>query len=106
MLTGLIYSPHHGSIPSGAARFVAAKSKDAQGVMHIMLHSPAFIPLLHGEVGILDELLLFGAPLVVVIIILAIASRRARKNAPPRERTRPSPETTASAETTKDAERS
>ena len=88
MLTGLIYSPHHGSIPSGAARFVAAKSKDAQGVMHIMLHSPAFIPLLHGEVGILDELLLFGAPLVVVIIILAIASRRARKNAQPRERTR------------------
>jgi cytochrome c-type biogenesis protein CcmH/NrfF len=51
-----------------------------------MLYSPIFIPLLHGEVGILDELLLFGAPLIVVIIILAIASRRARKNAKPRER--------------------
>jgi hypothetical protein len=45
-----------------------------------MLHSPTFIPLLHGQAGLLDELLLFGAPLVVVIIILAIASRRARKN--------------------------
>jgi hypothetical protein len=53
-----------------------------------MLYSPTFIPLLHGEIGILDELLLFGAPLVVVIIILTIASRRARKNAKPRERTR------------------
>jgi len=62
-------------------------------VMHTMLHSPVFIPLLHGEVGILDELLLFGAPLVVVIIILAIASRRARKNALPRERTRSTSQT-------------
>jgi hypothetical protein len=52
-----------------------------------MLYSPVFTPLLHGEVGILDELLLFGAPLVALIIILATASRRARKNAP-RERTR------------------
>jgi len=51
-----------------------------------MMYSPVFTLLLHGEVGILDELLLFGAPLVAVIIILAIASRRARKNAPPRER--------------------
>jgi hypothetical protein len=51
-----------------------------------MLYSPAFLPLLHGEVGILDELLLFGAPLIVVIIILAIASQRARKKAKPRER--------------------
>jgi hypothetical protein len=55
-----------------------------------MLYSPALTPLLHGTVGILDELLLFGAPLIVVIIILTIASRRARKNAstrvrPPRE---------------------
>jgi hypothetical protein len=51
-----------------------------------MLYSSTFTPLLHGTAGILDELLLFGAPLVVVIIILAIASRRARKNAQPRER--------------------
>jgi hypothetical protein len=51
-----------------------------------MLYSPVFTPLYHGAAGILDELLLFGAPLVAVIIILAIASRRARKSAPPRER--------------------
>jgi hypothetical protein len=51
-----------------------------------MLDSPTFTPLFHGAAGILDELLLFGAPLIVVIIILAIASRRARKNAQPRER--------------------
>lgn len=51
-----------------------------------MLYSPTFSPLFHGAAGILDELLLFGAPLVVVIIILAIASRRARQNAQPRER--------------------
>jgi cytochrome c-type biogenesis protein CcmH/NrfF len=51
-----------------------------------MLYSPTFVPLFHGAVGILDEVLLFGAPLVVVLIILVIASRRARKNAQPRER--------------------
>ena len=51
-----------------------------------MLYSPTFIPLLHGEVGILDELLLFGAPLIVVIIILTIARQRAQKNAPSRQR--------------------
>ncbi len=51
-----------------------------------MLYSPTFTPLLHGAAGILDELLLFGAPLVVAIIILAIASRRARQKAQPRER--------------------
>jgi hypothetical protein len=58
-----------------------------------MLYSPIFNPLLHGAAGILDELLLFGAPLVVVIIILAIASRRARKNAQPRERLPKPPKT-------------
>ena len=51
-----------------------------------MLNSLVFIPLLHGQAGILDELLLFTAPLLVVTIILIIASRRARKNAQPRER--------------------
>jgi hypothetical protein len=50
-----------------------------------MLYSPVFIPLAHGAAGILDELLFFGAPLVVVIIILAIASRRARGNATARK---------------------
>lgn len=44
------------------------------------------MPLLHGEAGLLDELLLFGAPLIVVIIILVMASRRSHKNAKPRER--------------------
>ncbi len=54
-----------------------------------------FSPLLHGAAGILDELLLFGAPLLVVIIILAINSRRARQQHPSRERerTRPSDKT-------------
>jgi hypothetical protein len=51
-----------------------------------MLYSHALIPYLHGAAGILDELLLFGAPLAVVIIILTIASRRARKKAPRQER--------------------
>ena len=48
-----------------------------------MLHSL----LAHGSVGILDELLLYCLPLVVAILIIAIASRRARKQHPPRERT-------------------
>jgi hypothetical protein len=51
-----------------------------------MFASPIFIPLLHGASGILDELLLFSAPLVAVIVILVIASHRARKNASLRER--------------------
>jgi len=53
---------------------------------HPLLNSPTLSSLFHGAAGILDELLLFGAPLIVVIIILAIASRRARRNAQPRER--------------------
>ena len=47
-----------------------------------------YTPLLHGALGILDELLLFGAPLIVVLIILIINSRRARAKNPPRERER------------------
>ncbi len=69
-----------------------------------MLSSPIFVPLYHGAVGILDEVLLFGAPLVVVIIILAIASRRARKNAPPRQRVRPAQDASTSIDNTKDSE--
>ena len=53
-----------------------------------MLHSL----LAHGSAGILDELLLYCLPLVVAIIILAIASRRARKQQPPRERKHQHPE--------------
>ncbi len=53
-----------------------------------MLYSPLFLPLLHGAAGVLDELLLFCAPLLVVVIILAVASRRARQKAAPRERVR------------------
>ncbi len=47
-----------------------------------------YSPLYHGSLGVLDELLLFGAPLIVAIIILVVASQRARKQQPPRERTR------------------
>ncbi len=50
-----------------------------------MWYSPVLNPLLHGQAGILDELLLFGAPLVVVIIILVVATKRSRKN-PARQR--------------------
>ncbi len=71
-----------------------------------MLYSPSFSPLFHGAVGILDELLLFCLPLVVVVIILAIASHRARKNATPRERVRPTPEASSPAENPHSTEQS
>jgi chromate transport protein ChrA len=53
-----------------------------------MLLSILLQPQLHGSVGILDELLVYCLPLMVLVIILSIASRRARKQSAPRERTR------------------
>ena len=60
-----------------------------------MLFSPALQPLLHGASGFLDELLLFCLPLVVIVIILSITSRRARtqKHQGPRERIKREDET-------------
>jgi hypothetical protein len=53
-----------------------------------MLLSILLQPQLHGSVGILDELLVYCLPLMVLVIILSIASRRAHKQSPPRDRTR------------------
>jgi cytochrome c-type biogenesis protein CcmH/NrfF len=36
-------------------------------------------PALHGELGVVDELLLFCLPLVVVLVILAVTAQRARR---------------------------
>ena len=36
-------------------------------------------PALHGELGVLDELLLFCLPLVVVLVVLAVTAQRARR---------------------------
>ena len=44
-----------------------------------MLFFPPLQPVLHGSVGALDEILLYTMPLVVAVIILIIASRRARE---------------------------
>ena len=51
-------------------------------MVHIVL-APSLMsdwpsPLRHGQSGILDEVLLFAAPLVVVLTILMISSRRRR----------------------------
>ena len=46
-----------------------------------VLISPPF----HGELGVVDELLLFCLPLVIVLVILAATSQRARRK---QERTR------------------
>lgn len=54
----------------------------------LMLTSPVFLPLLHGEAGLLDEVLLFGAPILVLIVILVIASRRSRHKPAARARAR------------------
>jgi chromate transport protein ChrA len=38
-----------------------------------------FQPMLHGSAGILDEVLVYCLPLIVLLIILSAVSRRARK---------------------------
>jgi cytochrome c-type biogenesis protein CcmH/NrfF len=59
-----------------------------------MLLSPPLLNLIHGSVGILDEVLVYCLPVVVIVIILTISSRRARKqeHQRPRERKRESKE--------------
>lgn len=51
-------------------------------VIYVLLSPPVLgglpSPLRHGQNGILDEELLFGAPIVVTLLILLISSRRAR----------------------------
>lgn len=38
-----------------------------------------FSPLMHGALGILDELLLYCLPLLALIVIISVARRRARQ---------------------------
>jgi len=45
----------------------------------VLDHNILFLPSLHGELGVVDELLLFCLPLVVVLVILAATSQRARQ---------------------------
>lgn len=50
-------------------------------VLYVLLSPPPGglpSPLRHGQNGILDEVLLFGAPIVVTLLILVISSWRAR----------------------------
>lgn len=58
-----------------------------------MLLSILLQPQLHGSAGILDELLVYCLPLVVVIIILVRALHRAGNQPLSRERTRGDKET-------------
>ena len=50
-----------------------------------MLTITLLSPPLHGQLGVLDELLLFCLPVVIAIIALAMTSQRARQK---QERTR------------------
>ncbi len=38
-----------------------------------------FSPPAHGQLGLVDELLLFCLPLVIVLIVLAVTAQRARR---------------------------
>lgn len=44
-----------------------------------LLANVLFLPSLHGELGVVDELLLFCLPLVVVLVVLAATAQRARR---------------------------
>lgn len=44
-----------------------------------MLTSVLLSPPRHGQLGSLDELLLFCLPIVIAIVVLAITSQRARQ---------------------------
>jgi hypothetical protein len=57
-----------------------------------MLLSLLHQPLSHGSAGILDEVLVYCLPVLVLLIILSIASRRARNQQPPRDRLRRDPQ--------------
>ena len=50
-----------------------------------MLPISLFSPVLHGQLGIVDELLLFCLPVVIAIVVLAMTSQRAQRK---QERTR------------------
>ena len=45
-----------------------------------------FAPPLHGQLGSVDELLLFCLPVIIAIVVLAITSQRARQKDRTRER--------------------
>jgi len=49
-----------------------------------------FSPPLHGSLGALDEIALFCLPVVVAILVLAVTSRRARRQERVRQRMRTS----------------
>ena len=44
-----------------------------------MLTSVLLSPALHGQLGALDELLLFCLPVAIAIVVLAVTSQRARQ---------------------------
>ena len=50
-----------------------------------MLKTILLIPPLHGQLGALDEVLLFCLPVVIAILVLAMTSQRAQQK---QERTR------------------
>lgn len=45
----------------------------------LILANILFLPSLHGELGVVDELLLFCLPLAVVLVVLAATAQRARR---------------------------
>jgi len=45
----------------------------------LILANILFLPSLHGELGVVDELLLFCLPLVVVLVVLALTAQHTRR---------------------------